>query len=556
MVRYIALWCNTYKRLRNFDLFNFKALSMKSQDQYTIPAEIPDSLNSFISECKRLPQVYLIFYTPVANSKLKMLTLVVAKDTHGDVLSCLNSQINLLDGLTQHDTLISVNYHTVAPYFSHFHFSFLQLYLQPCFVLYADNTKRWNGLFQNFYGTDKNKSKQFFVNHSATVIQKADDAINSFVKPLMNRQMYQAANVALNEVFTYYLELLMDVLLPKSFHQNFTSEPFQLFIEKYYPQFAKTLNNILKIKAMPFQDHTEYVICESQQNGFHKKINKVLRCLNNGVTELNAFHHNYLDQVISEPQEDKLITQQLVSFLTGHYKLDAVYVLGKTGNTNNKAYSFNLLLLSDKLNIQQHDAVVRNVSNHFKDRVQVCCLIHSTHWLQKHQKQLHGFIGKYMVPENRVYLKNNLVYNALQLFENTTQLQNTYWQQRLNYIEPLFVAFQQRDLRYRHGHILLLKNMFQHLVLALLYQRMHYVPSMYSCRYLMHLFQAFAPDVCQKCIASEDIPEVLNLVNTPVEFFPQHETVPLPCTQQVFAKALCLCEKLNGEIQNNQLLNK
>lgn len=529
---------------------------MKSQDQYTIPAEIPDSLNSFISECKRLSQVQLIFYTPVKNSKLKMLTLVVAKDTNGDTLAVLHSQINLLDALAQHDTFISVNYHTVAPYFSQFHFSFLQLYLQPCFVVFADNPKRWNSLFQNFYGTNKQKTKQFFVSHSTTVVQKADHAVKSFVKPLINRQMYQAANVALNEVFAYYLELLMNVLLPKSVHQNFTASQFQLFIEKYYPQFAKTLNNILKIKAMPFQDPAEYVIGESQQHGFQKKINKVLRCLNNGVTELNAFHHNYLDQVISEPQEDKLITQQLVSFLTGHYKLDAVYVLGKTKKNNNNRYSFNLLLLSDKLNIQQHDAVVRNVSSHFKGRVQVCCLIHSIHWLQKHQKQLQGFIVKYMVPENRVYLKNSLVCNdTLQLFENTTQLQ-TYWQQRLNYIEPLFVAFQQRDLVYRHGHILLLKNIFQHLVLALLYQRIHYVPSMYSCRYLMHLFQSFVPDVCQKCIASEGIPEVLNMLLTPVGFFPQPETAPLPCTQQVFAKALCLCEKLYSEIQNNQLLNK
>lgn len=126
--------------------------------------------------------------------------MVVAKDTHGDVLSCLNSQINLLDALAQHDTLISVNYHTVAPYFSQFHFSFLQLYLQPCFVVFADNPKRWNSLFQNFYGTNKQKTKQFFVSHSTTVVQKADHAVKSFVKPLINRQMYQAANVALNEV--------------------------------------------------------------------------------------------------------------------------------------------------------------------------------------------------------------------------------------------------------------------------------------------------------------------------------------------------------------------
>lgn len=303
---------------------------------------------------------------------------------------------------------------------------------------------------------------------------------------------------------------------------------------------------------MPFQDPAEYVIGESQQHAFQKKENRVVRAMNSGVAELNAFYHNYLDQVISEP----LITQQLISFLTTHYKLDAVYVLGKTKNDNNNRYSFNLLLLSDKLNIQQHDAVVRNVSSHFKGRVQLCCLIHSTHWLQKHQQLLQGFIAKYMVPENSVYLKNSLVCSdTLQLFENTTQLQNTYWQQRLNYIEPLFVAFQQRDLVYRHGHILLLKNIFQHLVLALLCQRMHYVPSMYSCRYLMHLFQSFVPDVCQKCIASEDIREVLNLMNTPVEFFAKPEA-PVSCIQEVFSKALCLCEKLYSEIQNNQLLNK
>src|SRR5690606_1283252 len=168
-------WCGTQKQLCNFDLFNFKSVSMKSSN-HTIPTELPDSLKQFILNAIRMSQVYMVFYTPVVHSSLKMLTLIVAKNINADTLAGLHSQIKVLVALTRHDTLISVNYHTVAPHHSQFHFSFLQLHLQPCFIIYADDPKRWNSLFQNFYSNDKQKTSALFANHIEDVEQRVKEA--------------------------------------------------------------------------------------------------------------------------------------------------------------------------------------------------------------------------------------------------------------------------------------------------------------------------------------------------------------------------------------------
>lgn len=167
---------------------------MKSSN-YTIPTELHDSLKQFILNAIRISNVYMVFYIPVVNSSLKLITLVVAKDTDGDTLAGLHSQIKVLDALTQHDTLISVNYHTVAPHHSQFHFSFLQLHLQPCFIVYADQPKRWNSLFQNFYSEDKQKALVLFANHIKTVENRIKEAVTMLVEPLVEnsyiRQLIQ-----------------------------------------------------------------------------------------------------------------------------------------------------------------------------------------------------------------------------------------------------------------------------------------------------------------------------------------------------------------------------
>ena len=530
---------------------------MKSSN-HTIPTDIHDSLRQFILDAIRMSQVYMVFYTPVANSSLKLLTLVVAKDTDGDTLAGLHSHIKVLDALTRHDTLISVNYHTVAPHHSQFHFSFLQLHLQPCFVIYADDPKRWNSLFQNFYSNDKQKASVLFANHIKAVEHRVKQAVVMIVEPLVKQHLYQAAHVALLETFSYYIDVLKNVLLPKSVRQDFNETELTRFVALYYPELSKNLKRIAKIKTVSFNDQSQYVIGHSHESLIEKITKRVVELQTNSFKRLNKFYVKRLErQVPDTVQEETVWLKQLVSFLINCYKIDAVYLLS-TNNTikpdSTTTYKFNLLLIAPALRIQQHDVLSHKVSNYFKGRVEVFCLIHTLEWLQTNGNRFQLFFKQFIVLQNLLYLRNNLTINDNMLKTNSTadvkQLQKQYWNERLSYVSPWFIAFQQENLVYQSGHILLLKTMFQHLVLGLLYQKVQYVPDMYSCRYLMQLFETFLPEVYNICVEPESVKEILEVLNTPMPFFPRCDG-ELPVHDQLaFAKALCVCEKLysHGEM--------
>lgn len=478
--------------------------------------------------------------------------MVVAKNINADTLAGLHSHIQVLDALTRHDTLISVNYHTVAPHHSQFHLSFLQLHLQPCFIIYANDPKRWNSLFQNFYSNDKQTASVLFANHVKAVEQRVKEAVALLVEPLVKQQLYQAAQAALLETFSYYIDLLKNVLLPKSVHQDLNEQEFNQFVALYYPELSKTLKRIAKIKTVSFNDQSEYIIGHSHESLIEKITTRVVELQTNSFKRLNKFYAKRLEnQVPDTVREETVLLKQLVSFLTNCYKIDAVYLLS-TNNTikpdSTTTYKFNLLLITPALRIQQHDVLSHKVLHHFKGKVEVFCLIHTLEWLQTNGNRFQLFFEHFIVPQNLLYLRKNLTFNANLLERNgmpdIKKLQKQYWNERLTYVTPWFIAFQQKSLVYLSGHILLLKNMFQHLVLGLLYQKVQYVPDMYSCRYLMQLFEAFLPQIYKECVQPESVKEILEVLNTPMSFFPRCDG-ELPVHDQLaFAKALCVCEKL------------
>lgn len=530
---------------------------MKNLNTLKLPDDLASPVQDFIYNTVISVELLLVFYTPIANSKLKVLTLVVDKQNHVAIVSVLQPQIEALNPLINYDTLISINYHTVSSKDSHFHFSFLQLHLQPCFVIYSNDPKRWNSLFQNFYVTDKQKAKVLFKNYSKDIENRVKEAISIFVKPLVKQQAYQAAHIALLEVFSYYYELLKNLLLPKSIHHKFSEQEFKSFLDLYYSEFSKILNQISKIKALSFNDQSQYILGETQEYIFDKIKNRALELQTTGVKQLNLFYTKRLDlQLIDTVTEETLLLKQLITFLNNCYKIDAIYLLNTNSfcnATGNCVYKFNLLLIAPTLRIQQHDVVVQKVSNYFKGKVQVFCLIHTLEWFQKSQNKFQVFFKKFIVPQNLLYLKKNLTFSQNLLESQNTsyskQLQKQYVNERRNYISPWFTAFQQGNLVYQRGHILLLKNMLQHLILGLLYQKVQYVPAMYSLRYLMQLFEAFLPEIYRESVDLNDVQTILELLSTPIDFLPKSECGRDDINKIAYAKALCLCEKLYNQAQ-------
>ncbi|MEG1026736.1 MAG: hypothetical protein RSF34_19845, partial [Flavobacterium sp.] len=363
---------------------------------------------------------------------------------------------------------------------------------------------------------------------------------------------YQAAHVALLETFSYYIDVLKNILLPKSVHQDFNEAELTRFVELYYPILSKNLKRIAKIKTVSFNDQSQYLIGHSHKSLIEKITRRVVELQAGCVNRLNRFYTKRLEsQVPDTVREETLLLKQLVSFLTNCYKIDAVYLLSTNSiikADSNNVYKFNLLLIAPELRIQQHDVITHKVLHHFKGRVEVFCLIHTLEWLQNNGNRFQLFLKEFVIPQNLRYLTNNLTINENVLQTNSTldinQLQKQYWNERLTYVTPWFIAFQQQNLVYQSGHILLLKSMFQHLVLGLLYQKVQYVPAMYSCRYLMQLLEAFLPEVYDVCVQTDDVKQILDLLNTSMSFYPRSDG-GLPTHNQLdFTKALCLCEKL------------
>ena len=526
---------------------------MKNLNALNLPEDLTLDVQNFICNAVCSNELMLVFYTPVDNSKLKILTLVVDKQNYDTVVCVLQPQIDALNALEKYDTLITINYHKVSLNDSHFHFSYLQLHLQPCFVIYSNHLKRWNSLFQNFYSIDKQKAINQFRNYSKEVENKVNEAISIFVAPLVKQQLYQAAHLALLEIFAYYYDLLKNMLLPKSLHHKYNEQEFTLFIDAYYPEFSKIVYKISKMKESLFIDQSQYILGETPKNIFDKTMNSALEILTHAFKQSNIFYTKRIDAQLSDRSNEKTLLKQLVAFLLGAYKIDAIYLLSTKSliNSNsNDTYKFNLLLLSPTLRIQQHDALVQKVSNHFKGKLEVFCLIHTLEWFQKNENKYQLFFNKFMVFQNVLYLKNNLVINKkLVQITNSKKLQEKYWIERLAYITPWFTAFQKQNLVYQSGHILLLKNIVQQLILGLLYQKLQYIPAMYSCRYLMQLFQALLPEIYNKCMDSIEVQTILHLLSTPIDFLPHIDSKEQNIDQLACAKTLGFCQKLFNEIQ-------
>lgn len=530
---------------------------MKSDRIVLLPENLPSSIKNFVGKAIENPQVHLILYTHVKESTLNFLTLILAKDTNENVMNALQAEVCNLNAFSKYQTLISINTCNTLSIEKYVHFSFLQLHLHPKDVIYADNSKRWNSLFQNVYATKKENALARFKKHTQEVQEKVLEAITNFVKPLAAEQDYENAHKMLLNMFSYHVDVLKNMLLPKVLHHHFNEQQFLELISKYYPQFSRTLKRIDAIKKSHFVNDAHCLITPSPELTFDKWIQRVVALQTHFMKKLNVFYQQKLEVPIAEaPESDTVLLQKLALFLSNYLKLDAVYILGKKSNSNPEvpgSCCFNLLLLSTKVKVQQHDVIAQHVAKHFKGKIEVCCLIHNSYWLQKNQQVMQGFISDYLVSKNRIYLKQGWVHNnevfISQKNADVLLQKNNYSQERLNYITPCFLAFQQANLVYQVGHIVLLKNMFQHLVLALLYQRMHYVPDIFSCLYLMQLLKAFLPEVYQKCITTNNVKNILALLSTPILYLPQKEQVNAHNNQEVFAQALCLCEKLFNEIQ-------
>lgn len=526
---------------------------MKNLNSLNLPEDLTLPVQNFIYNAVCSNELMLVFYIPVVNSKLKILTLVVDKQNYAAIVCVLQPQVDVLNALEKYDTLITINYHKVSSNDSHFHFSYLQLHLQPCFVIYSNHLKRWNSLFQNFYSIDKQKAIINYRNYSKQVENKVHEAISIFVTPLVKQQLYEAAHLALLEVFAYYYDLLKNTLLPNSLHHKYNEQEFTLFIDAYYPEFSKIVYKISKMKEGLFIDQSQFILGETPKSIFDKTKNSALEILTHAFKQSNTFYTKRIDAQLSDSSNEKMLLKKLVAFLISAYKIDAIYLLSTKSlikTNSNDTYKFNLLLFSPTLRIQQHDALVQKVSNHFKGKVEVFGLIHTLDWLQKNENKYQLFVNKFIVLHNVLYLKSNLVINK-NLVETTTakKLQEKYWTERLAYITPWFTAFQQQNLVYQNGHILLLKNILQQLILGLLYQKLQYIPALYSCRYLMQLFQALLPEIYNKCFDSNDVQTILDLLSTPIDFLPNINPKENNIDQLACAKTLGLCQKLFNEIE-------
>ena len=526
---------------------------MKNLNESNLPKDLALPVQNFITNAVCSVELMLVFYTAVVNSKLKILTLVVDKQNYDTFVCELQPQVDALNALEKYDTLITINYHKVSSNDSHFHFSYLQLHLQPCFVIYSNHLKRWNSLFQNFYCTDKQKAILHFRNCSKEVENKVNEAISIFVAPLVKQQLYEAAHLALLEVFAYYYDLLKNMLLPNSIHHKYNEQEFTVFIDAYYPEFSKIVYKISKMKESLFIDQSQYILGETPKSIFDKTMKSALEILTHAFKQSNIFYTKRIDAQLPDCLNEKTLLKNLVAFLNSAYKIDAIYLLSAekiNDSTSNNTYKFNLLLIAPTLRIQQHDALVQKVSNHFKGKVEVFCLIHMLEWLQKNENNYQLFFNKFILLHNVLYLKNNLVINK-RLVEttNSKHLQEKYWTERLAYISPWFTAFQKQDLVYQSGHILLLKNILQQLILGLLYQKVQYIPTMYSCRYLMQLFQALLPEIYNKCMDSIEVQTILHLLSTPIDFLPKTDKISRDIDQLSCTKTLGLCQNLFNEIQ-------
>lgn len=162
-----------------------------TQEIMILPEKLQKRLLSQIAK----DMVEVVCINQKATDKLIIVTVVLAKFVTAHKKQLLQNDVFITQLYKEHNVIVCYGAHTVFPYQSDFHQTYIALNMHPKFLVYSRTDNSWRALFRNHYSFSINKQLVTLEKYLEVELQQQHKSLKLFVEPLTKIGLYPAVGV-------------------------------------------------------------------------------------------------------------------------------------------------------------------------------------------------------------------------------------------------------------------------------------------------------------------------------------------------------------------------
>lgn len=497
----------------------------------------------------------LLFVTSLPYTPICKITMVLNKGVSQEKKAEMQNALWIKESYERFNIVVCICEHTVFPFKSDFHFTYIALNLHPRFVVYSRTEKVWQSLFQNYYLFSKRKQWQQLNKWLAELEEKHAAHFAQHIIPLLEQKQFVAASILYKQMLRGYLHAIKNLLFPRNVEVISTDKEFLKTLKLYFPDlYAIFINEVcLEEEFYPLLDtiHSVALDEEAYVQNLCDMLTTIAGRLKKGVkhyfesTIETLLHDTDGKPVFTREGYEAVILNKIKNQLAKAFNPNLIYLIDS--KDTNQGMAFMLLLVGVGVTANKANEIRIAIKNLFKQTVEVTILLHNPTWLKQHAYNFLPFVYRYITDARLLYSKEqnthlNFIYPVFEIADTTTNNHNAYWQLCKNNLESLWEQINQKeDKKYKLHTIAHLRSIFKQLCLAYLYKQMHYVPHIKSPKYLWSLVQWVDDDFSIKLLPSDYASNFFKLLATRPPYFPTEQTVVQELKQEEYKNALYVC---------------
>lgn len=536
---------------------------MKRTLEHSALQKLPFAIQEELLRAIDQGAIDLLFVTSLPYTPICKITVVLSKAVLPERKVAMQKALWIKEAYERFNIVVCICEHTVFPFKSDFHFTYIALNLHPRFVVYSRTEKVWQSLFQNYYLFSKRKQWLQTNRWLTEMEEKHAQHIVQYVLPLREENQFAAASILYKQMLRSYLLAIKNLLFPMNVGVIHTDRELLKVLKQYFPDLYAIFVNESRSEETIFLLLETTHIDTLESETYCQNLCDILAVIAGRFKkEVKSYFESNIETLLHDTDGELVFTKQayeavILNKIKGQlakaYNLNLIYLIDS--KDTDQGMAFMLLLVGVGITANKVNEIRMAIKNLFKQKIELTVLLHNTTWLKEHAHNFLPFVYKYITDTRLLYSKNqnthlDFIYPVYEIANTTTDSHNGYWKLCKNNLESLWEQINHKDgKKYKLHTIAHLRSIFKQLCLAYLYKQMHYIPHIKSPKYLWSLVQWVDDDFSIKLLPSDYTNNFFNLLATRPPYFPTEQTLVQEPKQEDYKNALYVCSLFYNKLK-------
>lgn len=471
--------------------------------------------------------VEIICINQKQSAQLLIVSVVLAKLVTAHEKQVLQNNLLIAQLYKQHNVIVCYGTHSVFPYKSDFHETYIALNMHPKFMVYSRTDNSWRALFQNHYSFSVGKQRTSLEKYVADTVEYHEKTVNLFVTPLLKNSQFAAVGVICVQLLRNYLNMLQTLLFTNGTAVVRSEQEMLLFLSEHYAELYRIF-----VAGDGDKLYLETVLNENSGLLFYKeapcsRLQKVLEGVKEQFsTVLSSYFGKQLEGLIKPFENHRVFTresyaemvrQQVAQHLANGFGVSLIYHIETKHNNGNIELVLFLVVSAVTPYVEQR--MVSEVAKKFESTIKVTLLLHRMGWISKHGYAHLPFIYSNITHEQLLFAKKDNMHAKFifpvfeipdgsfdrakygQYWDSCRQNLQLHWQQ----------IGDAANSKPASAHVTILCRIFIVLCHACVYRTACYLPHIRNPQYAWKMLQWAQPDFVRLHITDHHVAEIFAL---------------------------------------------